>query len=55
MGAILYDIRHSLRSLKKKPAFYATVLLVFALGIVAGLLPAIQAMRLQIVDALRRV
>jgi putative ABC transport system permease protein len=36
MGAILYDIRHSLRSLKKKPAFYATVLLVFALGIGAN-------------------
>jgi ABC-type antimicrobial peptide transport system permease subunit len=30
------------------------VALVFLLGIVAGLLPAVQAMRLRIVDALRR-
>jgi putative ABC transport system permease protein len=35
--------------------WFLGVALVFALGIVAGLLPAIQAMRLQIVDALRRV
>jgi putative ABC transport system permease protein len=30
------------------------VLFAFALGIVAGILPAVQAMRLRIVDALRR-
>jgi putative ABC transport system permease protein len=36
MGTVLYDIHHSLRSLRKKPAFYSALLLVFALGIGAN-------------------
>ncbi len=36
IGTIVYDIRHSLRSFRRKPAFYCAVLVVFALGIGAN-------------------
>jgi len=36
IGTICYDIRHSLRSFRRKPAFYAAILIVFALGIGAN-------------------
>jgi len=36
MKSFLYDFRHTLRSFRKKPAFFSTVFMVFALGIGAN-------------------
>lgn len=36
IATVLYDIRHSLRSIRRKPVFYLAVLIVFALGIGAN-------------------